>query len=361
MKLLKRVDEFNNEAYTYISDILVDDIGGVPDVDPGENQFLSLLDEDILAEERPFIMPRLRAENKKLTLPSNLGLEACIDGGLKGLIEKESKLREGQANDALQGVRSSLGEKSFLFRNDLRLANSKVKKTWSWTRLMAVNQKLNLHRWVYNKARKALIELGADARIQNRYKELTADHLKVSTAVVEPNASGQRDIHLAWFWNMNLGPRDATDNLLTECKPTLFARLHNLISKQFTESITCVQMQDIGDGKKSRKSLHMKWCGLRVISNQEPPRGKGTLAERVRQRPGTKLMHHDRKYFGKNWHTSHGLPLKRLTREWWLYSGRPPWVMYSGGISIAAGKSERRRAEQQAAADLCFFPSTSRD
>jgi hypothetical protein len=66
-------------------------------------------------DQNPFLMPCLQAENKKLALPANLGLEVCQDGGLHGLVDKEFKLREGQANDALQGLRSALREKSFLF------------------------------------------------------------------------------------------------------------------------------------------------------------------------------------------------------------------------------------------------------
>lgn len=229
MKLLSRVDAFNNEAYSFLSAALVNEIDEIPDIDPGEAEFLALLDEEGPFDDNPFLMPRLQAENKKLTLPSNLGLEACEDGELRGLVDKEFKLREGQANDALQGLRSALGEKSFLFRSDLRLADSKVKKTRSWTRLMNVNEKVNFHRWVYNKARKALCRLGASDALLNHYQQLSAEHLRVSTAVVEPNASGQRNINLAWFWNMNLGPRDANDNLLTECRFFIPRSIHLLM------------------------------------------------------------------------------------------------------------------------------------
>lgn len=262
MRLLKKVDDFNNEACTHISEALVDTIGEVPDVEQGEDIFLALLDEEDPAEQTRFRMPRLQAENKKLTLPSNLGLEACQDAGLPDLIEKEFKLRQGQANDALQGVRSALGEKSFLYRSDLRLADSKVKKTRSWTRLMKINQKLNFHRWVYNKARKALLALGADERLQSIYQPLTSEQLRVSTAIMQPNAAGQRNINLAWFWNVNLGPRDQSDNLLTECT---FLPIHIfascLTSIKSTAFITSEQMPGIDDGQRKKLSSVMKWFG----------------------------------------------------------------------------------------------------
>lgn len=216
IKLLKRVDDFNNEAFSHMSEGILNDVDEVPDVEAGESTYLDLLDEDDTPPEGTFPLPPLLAENKTLTLPSTLGREVCVDGGLSDLADKEFQLRQGQANDALQGVRSSLGEKSFLYRSDLRLADSKVKKTRSWKRLMNVNKKLNFHRWVYNKARKALIALGMEDELLAFYQPLEREDLHVSTAIWQPNAPGQRNISLAWFWNLNLGPRDSSDNLLAE-------------------------------------------------------------------------------------------------------------------------------------------------
>jgi hypothetical protein len=36
MKLLSRVDDFNNEAYVFLSDALLNKIDEIPDVDPGD-------------------------------------------------------------------------------------------------------------------------------------------------------------------------------------------------------------------------------------------------------------------------------------------------------------------------------------
>jgi len=49
-------------------------------------------------------------------LPSTLGHEACENIGYGSLAEKEKKLRMGQANDALQGIRVALSSKAILFR-----------------------------------------------------------------------------------------------------------------------------------------------------------------------------------------------------------------------------------------------------
>jgi hypothetical protein len=112
-------------------------------------------------------------------------------------VKRELELRKGQANDCLQGVWTHLGEKSFLFRHDLWLADSKVKKTRAWTRLMAVNKKLNQQGWVYDKAQTTMIKLGAGVSDLGKYKALTKADVAVSTAVMKPNMSGQRDAALA--------------------------------------------------------------------------------------------------------------------------------------------------------------------
>lgn len=201
LRLQNAVDKFNNEASLYVPDYLREWISEGPDVTAEDGQYMSLLEED---PDQPtlFVLPKLAAENNYLCFPSTIGGDALKAAGYGGLVEKELLLRQGQANDSLQGVRTSLGEKSFLFRHDLRLADSKVKKTKSWTRLVTVNKKVNQHRWAYEKCRAAMIRLGADDNLLGIYRTLTREDCKVSTAVMMPNQSGQRDITLAWFWTL---------------------------------------------------------------------------------------------------------------------------------------------------------------
>lgn len=68
---------------------------------------------------------------------------------------------------------------------------------------MTVNKKLNQQRWVYDKARTAMIKLGAGVSDLGKYKALTKADVAVSTAVMKPNMSGQRDAGLAWFWTIH--------------------------------------------------------------------------------------------------------------------------------------------------------------
>jgi ABC-type branched-subunit amino acid transport system ATPase component len=79
----------------------------------------------------------------------------------------------------------ALSKKSFLFRKDVRLAKSKNKKERVWSKIHAINQRVQAHRQVYNAAQAALIALGCSATMQSKYQELLYTQLKVLTAAVK--------------------------------------------------------------------------------------------------------------------------------------------------------------------------------
>ncbi|KIK74698.1 hypothetical protein PAXRUDRAFT_174911, partial [Paxillus rubicundulus Ve08.2h10] len=51
---------------------------------------------------------------------------------------------------------------------------------------------------------RAMISLGAEEDTLVQYWELEKDHLKVNTAVSDPNAQHHQDSSLAWFWIMDV-------------------------------------------------------------------------------------------------------------------------------------------------------------
>lgn len=169
---------------------------------------------DLLGEETLFLSVGY-VENSALYLPSTLGREHCIAAKLKSIVKKEIELRIGQANDALQSLRLAIGQKSFLFRTQLRNAKSKTRKTKAWDDISAVGNTVSHHRRVYHCARKALIALGASKEIQAKYRIITSVDVKSSTAIVDPNARGQRNASLAWFWSA--GKTNADGALMAEC------------------------------------------------------------------------------------------------------------------------------------------------
>jgi hypothetical protein len=182
-RLQSRIDSFNTEASQFFPKHIVDNLSQVPDSSSQDSEFLALLEEDPDVDA-PFILPKSTAENRHLCFPSVIGAKECRQQGKEALAEKELTLCQGQANNCLHDIQTMLGKTSFLFRHDLRLSDSKVKKTKAWTRLVTVNKKVNKERWTYQKARSALIDLGADASTLDHYKPLTQQDMRVSTTVM---------------------------------------------------------------------------------------------------------------------------------------------------------------------------------
>ncbi|KAG2340556.1 hypothetical protein BDR05DRAFT_889608, partial [Suillus weaverae] len=56
----------------------------------------------------------------------------------------------------------------------------------------------------YTKTRKQMMKLELGQEQLERYKPLLCEQLKISTAVRNPNARGQRNESLAWFWSIEV-------------------------------------------------------------------------------------------------------------------------------------------------------------
>jgi hypothetical protein len=160
----------------------------------------------------------LPAEIQPLLLPSNLGMALCDQHGYSAFVKQEKTLRTGQANDALQGIRLGLSKKATIFRVGLRTAKTKTKKLRSWDQIVSVDINVRHHASVYSRARSALLELGASQEELDRYPVLLKEHLKVTTARIDPSMRGQRDSSLAWFWTMDVqNDMDQVDGM-AECR-----------------------------------------------------------------------------------------------------------------------------------------------
>jgi hypothetical protein len=79
--------------------------------------------------EDDYTDPKVIPEDRRLQMPSTLGSQACISRGKELLMQQEIELREAQANDALEQIRITLGQKSLLFRRDLRPVKSQKQTT----------------------------------------------------------------------------------------------------------------------------------------------------------------------------------------------------------------------------------------
>jgi hypothetical protein len=139
-----------------------------------------------------------------IPLPSNLGIDRCRRCMAEDLIPLEMSLREGQANDALHNLRIHLCNKAILFRTTVRQAKSQALKTRAWSQVTSVQQAVSLHASIYTKTRKQMMQLEPGEDQLQKYKPLLREQLKISTAVGDPNARGQRNESLAWFWSVEV-------------------------------------------------------------------------------------------------------------------------------------------------------------
>jgi hypothetical protein len=158
-------------------------------------------------------------ENCQLSMPSSFKVGELGRLGFQEIVDQEVELRVGQANDCLQDLREALGHKMVLFRTSVRGATGQKGKTRAWADVGRVDKKLRKHARSYQRARKALMNLGVSEDILNRYQSIQKEDLKMSGDMVEENRVGQRNDKLAWFWKVGQGGGgEGSDSWLAECK-----------------------------------------------------------------------------------------------------------------------------------------------
>ncbi|KAG1830857.1 hypothetical protein EV424DRAFT_1470239 [Suillus variegatus] len=182
----------------------LDDCEDYSDFDEDQNPDLDVHNASIFQPELTVI-----------PLPSNIGAVRCRELGLTNLIKEEIALREGQANDALHAIRVHLGDKAVLFRNTVRSAKSQASSTRAWTQVRSVETAVNLHARIYSKCRSQLAKL-PDHDLLKKYLPLKKEDLKASSAVADPNARGQRDTTLSWFWSLDVQGDTSGNDWMTE-------------------------------------------------------------------------------------------------------------------------------------------------
>ena len=153
-----------------------------------------------------------RPELHPLALLSTFGTRFLVRHGLEDLMLKECQLREGQMNDALQGIRTGIGYKSLLYRAKVRNASSYRAKLRSFDDVHVADEGVRKYVRIYTQSRAAMerlfdVEKAEDASLldifRSRYREIKKEDLKASTAVLEAFTPGLRNEHSAWFWNVS--------------------------------------------------------------------------------------------------------------------------------------------------------------
>ena len=132
--------------------------------------------------------------------------------------QAELSLRVKQVTRYLAALRDAIAQKSFQYSHVLRSAPSKGARTRSRTAIIRITDQVSHYSKVYCRARAALARLGADETTLTKFKVLTRDDVKASTAILDPNIPGSSSIRLSWIWET--GPRisGSAPDAIRECK-----------------------------------------------------------------------------------------------------------------------------------------------
>lgn len=205
---LKAQDKDEDEEL-FDSEVIDDDVDLTEGSEDGEEEYDSEGDED---DEGPTEL----AEDICLLMPSSLGAEWCRENGRAKLMEQEIKLREGQANDALEDIRVALAHRSLLVSKKLHAADSVKTTTRAWNEIRQADKIVRVHVKNYQHARQALINLHAG---MTHFRQIKKADLKMSGDVTEEKRFGQRNDTLAWFWRLGgIGKREENDSWMQECR-----------------------------------------------------------------------------------------------------------------------------------------------
>ncbi|KIK73727.1 hypothetical protein PAXRUDRAFT_20549 [Paxillus rubicundulus Ve08.2h10] len=150
-----------------------------------------VFDEEVLPEVLP------------MQLPSSVGGPAAQELGFGNLVEEEIQLQIGQANECLERLRTDLGHKSVLYRQNFHSSSSVCTDTRSKKEIQRLIFKINKDVRGYHRAQKALQNLGASPDALGRFKLILPADLSVDKEVTEENRFGQGSDRLAWFWHVS--------------------------------------------------------------------------------------------------------------------------------------------------------------
>jgi hypothetical protein len=175
------------------------------------------LDEDFFYEQEdddgsPTDLP----ETVLLPLPSNI-ISVKLLPALESLRLIERELRKGQANDALEGLRIGLANKSLLLQNDVNKSVSTKQSTRAWASVRNAQSQILHHASAYQRAWQAIESIGTQEDL-TIYQKLEEKDLVVVKDISKAKRFGQGSDSLAWFWR--IGPRkdSITGEWMEECE-----------------------------------------------------------------------------------------------------------------------------------------------
>lgn len=224
-RLGKQVKDFLQVANSYLPLLEEVDLRTMEDdiIDTPSDEFvepellLEALEEELDQDgddesEAQSVLP----ESVVLPLPSNI-LSAKVGPAVNSMILTERELRRGQANDALEGIRIGLANKSLLLQTNVNQSKSTKQSTRAWAGVRNAQSQILLHAQTYQRAWTALQLIGtADDRVL--YHQLESKDLVVVKDITTAKRFGQGSDSLAWFWRIGPSEDQITGEWMEECE-----------------------------------------------------------------------------------------------------------------------------------------------
>lgn len=172
-------------------------------------------DEDEDEAEEP-MEDGTRPDRSVLLMPSSISPLAIAKLNIDHLIEAELELRQGQANDSLEGLMLALCTQGLLLRTKVRNAEGTKGKTRAFDEVAQVRREVEASVRSYRRARKAILALSTDPQLAEKYPPIVKKDLRTAD-VTDERRLGQSNDNLAWFWKLG-AEKAGKDEWTEECE-----------------------------------------------------------------------------------------------------------------------------------------------
>jgi hypothetical protein len=185
-------------------------------VEPEEFPDVSVDEDDFYEEKEDAEAPSVLPESVILPLPSNI-ISDKLRSSIGSLVESERELRKGQANDALEGIRIGLANKSLLLQTDVNQSKSTKQSTRAWASVRNAQSQILVHARSYQRAWESIKCIGSEEDL-DIYQKLEAKDLVVVKDITKAKRFGQGSDSLAWFWRIGPSEDKLMGEWMEECK-----------------------------------------------------------------------------------------------------------------------------------------------
>ena len=197
--------------------IISPEVFGDKKADESADEFNDLDDEEHSGPDQdvprslPLVEDRQLPECKTLILPSTHMPDAHL------LRRAEFALRIAQVKQNLVAIREAVAEKSFQYCHVMWSAPTKSVRTRARASISKINAQISYCCRVYGRARAALVLLNADEEVLHKFRVLSKEDVRASTAILNPNIEGSSSLRLTWIWQMQPGQVGLTSEAMQEC------------------------------------------------------------------------------------------------------------------------------------------------